>query len=151
MISIYQKLWCKHEFFNNKPQNSLKHIRNELLLLLPQLNAWHSNLFDRFFLLFCFNVCASLEAISFAITVFSWQINKPKKRNSVVCLVAPFLMGQMQFCIAIRHFHFAYDYDILQLLYRAITLYIQFFSRCNFIWLAYSKADIIVCGILLLD
>lgn len=74
---------------------------------------------------------------------FSWKsING--KTISVVRLVAPFLMGQMQFCIAIRHFYFVCNYGIPQV--ELLQCIFNFVFRCIFTWLAF-QAHMIVCWI----
>lgn len=107
----------------------------------------HSNSIDRFVSFFCCCVyaveprgnvhlhCLRTQPISIA-------INKPK--TVYYCRLAPFLMGQLQFCIAIRHFHFIYGYGIPHFI-RLHSNYLHwmfgflFFSyiRCNLFWFTF--------------
>lgn len=90
------------EFFNDKPQNSLKHVVRNVLLLI-QLNAWHGMALESIVSIFCSGAQGDFTRI-YRLQLEA-AVNRPKP---CLGLVAPFLLGQMQFCIAKRHFLFIY-------------------------------------------
>lgn len=80
-----------------------------LLVECTALGSICSILLYLFLFLYFFVIFQTFQVISVALLqCLQLQCNKYVWSEIRVCLVALLLMGQMQFCIAIRHFHFIY-------------------------------------------